>query len=508
MQHWKVYNKWNELLFQEMYAAYENGRSEKDPSEGWYGGEIWFFDNYVIPLARKLEECGVFGVSSDECLSYAMQNRKEWEKKGKDVVKEMKERYHKRKNLEVGGFTPEEINAFTAKELEYLLKQLINKGRTFGTFKGCDKHGQRNAAQAWLDALEIHERCPESVNLKDHTIIFPVFSGLAVFMKGGKILQDGEFNFEQNLSLKYVRDTKRMGGPVHYSRALAMLCEVQARAGKCNEALETLEEIKLVYDPKTHSEAVCKAYGTDRTVHAFSQSALWYHMLGDSENSVKACKYVLEHIVHHMDPTNVLNSCELLLPVVRIMAYRGEVKAMRDLFDDMVVQNYHKYEIKFTPCRPIFKPLIMLLDIWHDPDNYPDFSEAVEWLLVEENAAMDDFFDSMYVKLGWAPNTVTADLCLRVAKKLHAEGGDIEKVKILVKKGMGAARKAEWKMKDEEGNVKLLVSHEIHEPVSQQLMDFVDGLGMDSDFDGAESLGVKADQNTLQTSFGLVRLSA
>lgn len=49
MQHWHVYVRWNEKLFQEMYRAYENGRSQKDPSEGWYKGEIWFFDNYGKP---------------------------------------------------------------------------------------------------------------------------------------------------------------------------------------------------------------------------------------------------------------------------------------------------------------------------------------------------------------------------------------------------------------------------------------------------------------------------
>ena len=61
-----------------MTLAYEEGRGPtKPPSEGWYAGELWFFDNYVIPLAKKLEECGVFGVSSDECLNYALENRKE-----------------------------------------------------------------------------------------------------------------------------------------------------------------------------------------------------------------------------------------------------------------------------------------------------------------------------------------------------------------------------------------------------------------------------------------------
>jgi 3'5'-cyclic nucleotide phosphodiesterase/Adenylate and Guanylate cyclase catalytic domain len=40
MQHWTVYRRWNARLFKEMYAAYQDGRSDKDPSEFWYEGEI------------------------------------------------------------------------------------------------------------------------------------------------------------------------------------------------------------------------------------------------------------------------------------------------------------------------------------------------------------------------------------------------------------------------------------------------------------------------------------
>lgn len=104
-----------------MFLAYKEGRGGKDPSEGWYDGELWFFDNYIIPLAKKLEECGVFGVSSDECLNYALENRREvsasscrlgdnqiyvsrshlacrhlllqWAAKGKQVVEEMVQRF-------------------------------------------------------------------------------------------------------------------------------------------------------------------------------------------------------------------------------------------------------------------------------------------------------------------------------------------------------------------------------------------------------------------------------
>lgn len=93
MQHWHIYQRWNQRLFNEMYRAYKEGRADKDPSEGWYKGEIWFFDNYIIPLAKKLKECGVFGVSSDDYLNYAMENRKEWESKGQKIVNVMLAQY-------------------------------------------------------------------------------------------------------------------------------------------------------------------------------------------------------------------------------------------------------------------------------------------------------------------------------------------------------------------------------------------------------------------------------
>lgn len=78
----------------EMYHAYKLGRLATDPSEGWYAGEIGFLDYYVLPLAKKLETCGVFGVSSDEFRIYAMENRKEWELKGRQIVQDYLAKYN------------------------------------------------------------------------------------------------------------------------------------------------------------------------------------------------------------------------------------------------------------------------------------------------------------------------------------------------------------------------------------------------------------------------------
>ena len=101
MQHWHIYRKWNERLFQELLLAYQTGRAEKDPSEFWYKGELGFFDFYIIPLAKKLKDCGVFGVSSDEYLNYAEKNRREWEDKGQDIVHSMVGKHRRQQEAEL-----------------------------------------------------------------------------------------------------------------------------------------------------------------------------------------------------------------------------------------------------------------------------------------------------------------------------------------------------------------------------------------------------------------------
>ena len=88
MQHWTIYMKWNECLYQEMYQAYVDGRADEDPSIYWYEDELRFLDNHVIPLAKKLKECGAFGGSGNEYVTFAEKNRQEWEMKGKDVARE------------------------------------------------------------------------------------------------------------------------------------------------------------------------------------------------------------------------------------------------------------------------------------------------------------------------------------------------------------------------------------------------------------------------------------
>merc|ERR1712007_185155 len=89
MQHWHTFKKWNKRLYSELSKAYREGRGATDPRENWYGGEIGFFDFYIIPMGKKLKECGVFGSAASEYLDYALENRRRWEEEGTEIARKM-----------------------------------------------------------------------------------------------------------------------------------------------------------------------------------------------------------------------------------------------------------------------------------------------------------------------------------------------------------------------------------------------------------------------------------
>lgn len=86
MSSFATFKKWNHRLYNEMFKAFKNGRAECDPTDSWYKGEFGFFDFYIIPLAKKLNECGISVEASDVYLKNAVENRRLWEEKGEKLV--------------------------------------------------------------------------------------------------------------------------------------------------------------------------------------------------------------------------------------------------------------------------------------------------------------------------------------------------------------------------------------------------------------------------------------
>jgi hypothetical protein len=69
-------------------------RADTNPANSWYRGEMDFLDHYILPMIEKLRVCGV--LSTERIDSYSRNatiNRKEWEKRGEEIVDEMVRRY-------------------------------------------------------------------------------------------------------------------------------------------------------------------------------------------------------------------------------------------------------------------------------------------------------------------------------------------------------------------------------------------------------------------------------
>ncbi len=122
-QHFHSYCRWNERLFEEMYRAFESGRSKTNPAEGWYQGELWFFDNCVIPMAGRIKGAGVFGAQGEDSLRNALDNKKEWAIRGgelvADALKKVQKSIEDEDDGDARGTTDEQVvNIFNNKEPE------------------------------------------------------------------------------------------------------------------------------------------------------------------------------------------------------------------------------------------------------------------------------------------------------------------------------------------------------------------------------------------------------
>lgn len=95
MQHFSTFSKWNTHLYHEVLAAYNCGRTNnvaspeiRHPKENWYESQIGFFDFYVIPLAERLDACGVFS-DEQKFAQLASRNKEQWIEIGRDCSSTM-----------------------------------------------------------------------------------------------------------------------------------------------------------------------------------------------------------------------------------------------------------------------------------------------------------------------------------------------------------------------------------------------------------------------------------
>lgn len=350
----------------------------------------------------------------------------------------------------IGGYTRMELDSFNHVALASILRLFIAKGKAICTASSITET-KYSAEKVYIDALEVYENCKSADELLEHSIVFPIFSGLFVLIKGGKCKrQDEKFEFERKLCSKFVKAAKLHADPVHYTRALAMKAEVDARRRHFEDALDSFATLKTIYDATEHSEAISEAYGTDRTAQAYSSAILWNRYLGRNEEATRLNTYVIEELLPKMDLQNIHNTVMLLLPVLKFLKYNGEFARAKHLFESNVWQNFVHYmgEDGKTPCVEMFKPLIHLIDVLIHGEKMPNLRKVIEWVATENNGEANDFIDAAMTS--WSAHSITAELCWELSKLAPDASNDQEasyKEK-LEQKSLRLARKCSDRMVD------------------------------------------------------------
>lgn len=98
MQSWDRLKLWSSRLYFELKHAYEHDRNAIDPAENWFENQTSFLDSYVSPLARRLNDTGVFGNEGQQFLSFVEENRRLWLEEGEDFTEWLHRRWDKIRN--------------------------------------------------------------------------------------------------------------------------------------------------------------------------------------------------------------------------------------------------------------------------------------------------------------------------------------------------------------------------------------------------------------------------
>lgn len=85
LQGWEHMVKFSNRLYMELRTAYVKKRGT-DPEPRWFENQIGFLESYLLPLAHRLDDTGVFGEKTGEIFAAnVIANRDKWLTNGLDV---------------------------------------------------------------------------------------------------------------------------------------------------------------------------------------------------------------------------------------------------------------------------------------------------------------------------------------------------------------------------------------------------------------------------------------
>ena len=328
----------------------------------------------------------------------------------------------------------EALDSLSVDDLENIIKIYVALGRSYAT----GRSGQESV-EAYQSALKVLSLASSSDELKDRSIVFPIFNGLFVAIRFGQIEQDDDCTYEQTLVAQFVKETRLHGDPIHFAGALAMQTEMFGRLRKFKKAVQSFERLDSFYIAEDHSEDICKAYGSDRAAQCFSLTASWQKHLGNTTEAMALCDRVTKQLLPKMDGRNVHNSFLILYPTIWLLKDDGRALEAKTLFERYIVQPFERYfgPGGTTSYLPLYEPILMLLELAGGaPEDVR--TDCLDWALVEDNLQFGAVLNNDMGTHGRCGDTISAEICLILAKDHY---GNPDEAVQLIQSGLNVAMK-------------------------------------------------------------------
>ncbi len=321
----------------------------------------------------------------------------------------------------IGGFSNRVFEEADVNDLGYIVRLQVALGKALGMAQRMTE-----SVSAYQDALRITQAAKASKDLKDRSILFPVFDGLSQALKRGHIVQDEECRYEKAMLRRYVQEAKLHADPINCIHAMTLQADMFARFGDYESAVEChKKEVEPLYDIEAHSLDLCDEHGSDLGAQSFGNCAMWNMQLGKEDDALGISWFVVEELMPKIEKRNVHASFLILYPIMWVMKESGFALEARDFFDEYVCEAYTEFfgEGRPTFFLPLYDPVMMLLDLAGNADTDDDMMEEyIDWAIDVDNLGFGTLINSKTGEMGRTADSIAAEICYILAQRVEDEG--------------------------------------------------------------------------------------
>lgn len=215
---------------------------------------------------------------------------------------------------------------------------------------------------AYREAYAVLRSSPRT-DLVSRPVVLGILSGLCQSFSERQVSDEKQISLERELVKRFAYEARLDGGPVHMCRALAMEASYFSRVGDFNRALDAQHLLEGIYSYDLYSAALADEYGGDSAAQCFSDSVLWYFIVGDTQRAKRQIERVVQDHLPKLDPRDVDNTMSLIFPLILGMKELRMAERADNVLKRYVSDRFHEFGCSLNHWLTLYKPVVSLLQV-------------------------------------------------------------------------------------------------------------------------------------------------